>query len=140
MPHPVALPPHPPSPGTDIAIHRSLLCKVRYLFADVLGVVMNVLCKDANTGTTTDGNAGRRVFSSKFIPCLQQLFNKSHKSTLLDNILKLHNYISAILRVVSSIHRKIDLRFFEKHCVITSLSIAENFPWVQLNHTLHGLI
>ena len=58
----------------------------------------------------------------------------------MDNILKLHNYISAILRVVSSIHRKIDLGLFEKHCVTTSLFIAENFPWVQLNHTLHGLI
>ena len=34
--------------------------------------VINELWKEENTWTTTDGNA-KKVFSSKFIPCLQQL-------------------------------------------------------------------
>ena len=115
MPHPVALPPHLVAPPHHQPLGLTLpFIEVSYVKSDVLlRMYMNDLCKDGNTGTTTDGNAERRVFSSKFIPCLQQLFNKSHESTLLDNILKLHNYISAILCVVSSIHRKIDLGLFE---------------------------
>ena len=78
----------------------------------------------------------------KEVAAVIKIFNKSGKSTLLDNILKLDNYryLSAILCVVSSIHRKIYLNQFEKHCVSTTLFIADNFQWVQLNHILHGLI
>ena len=82
-----------------------------------------------------------RSFHVCSIYCIK-IFNKSVKSTLLDSILKLHNYkyLSAIFLCSIKYSQKIYRNQFEKHCVSTTLFIADNFQWVQLNHILHGLI
>ena len=43
------------------------------------------------------------------------------------------------MRIISS-QRKVDVDLFEQLCMDIPLNIVDNFPWVRLNHTLHGTI
>ena len=51
----------------------------------------------------------------------------------------LHHQLSTILSVVSS-SRKVALIKFKKLCDETSFNLCDNFPWVKINHTLHGTL
>ena len=74
------------------------------------------------------------IFSEELIPTLKV----SVKDKYVENILKLHTAISAQSVVSSQQLVKIDL--FRNKCAEASILIAESFPWVQINHTLHGLL
>ena len=54
-------------------------------------------------------------------------------------MITLHKQLSVVLRIISCT-RKIDVVKFSVHCQETMLSIATNFPWTLLNHTLRGTI
>ena len=90
-------------------------------------------------GTSTDGKQGRRFYSDELIPVIEKLLddacNRKHK----DNMLKLHKQLSIILHIVSCT-KKINVEKYEEHCKETMINIAKNFPWANLNHTLHGTI
>ena len=104
------------------------------------GLMLDYVCSaGAKGGTSTDGKQGRRFFSNEVVPVLKNLLSKQHNKKHLENILKLHNQLSLVLRVISCT-QKIDVPKFSKHCKETMSHIIDHFPWVSLNHTLHGAI
>ena len=90
-------------------------------------------------GTSTDGKQGRRFFSSNLQPVLRELLSKKNNIKHQESIIKLHRQLSMILRVVSCT-REINLDKFQSHCKETMNHMVTKFPWVKLNHTLHGAI
>ena len=86
-------------------------------------------------GSSTNGNQGRRFFSEEVIESIKKLVPEKHR----ENLLLLHRQISTILRVVSS-SRKIHLAKLKDLCKQASLNLCDNFPWVLMNHTLHGTL
>ena len=86
-------------------------------------------------GTSTTGKQGRRVFSEEVVETISSLLPGKYKQ----NVLLLHKQLSAVMRIISS-QRKVDVDLFEQLCMDISLNIVDNFPWVRLNHTLHGTI
>ena len=87
-------------------------------------------------GTSTNGPQGRRFFSEEVIETIEKLADQKHK----DNLLLLHRQLSTILTVVSSSRNKVELQKFKELCDSTSFNLCDNFPWVTLNHTLHGTL
>ena len=85
-------------------------------------------------GTTTNGPQGRRFYSVELINTIGELVDLKYKENLL-----LHRQLSTILSVVSS-SRKVALIKFKKLCDETSFNLCDNFPWVKINHTLHGTL
>ena len=69
------------------------------------------------------------------IDTIEKLADSKHK----DNLLLLHRQLSTILSVVSS-SRKVELVKFKDLCDITTFHLCDNFPWVKINHTLHGTL
>ena len=113
---------------------------VREAIANATGLrldYVNPVC--AKGGTSTDGKQGRRFFSPQIKPVLEQLLSKTSNKKHKDNIILLHNQLSIILRIISC-SSLIDVVKFKAHCEATILNISTNFPWVKLNHTLHGAI
>ena len=51
----------------------------------------------------------------------------------------LHRQLSTVLSIVSC-SRKVDVLKFKTLCDETSLHLSDNFPWVLINHTLHGTL
>lgn len=51
----------------------------------------------------------------------------------------LHRQLSTILTIVSC-SRRVDVTKFKALCDEASLNLCDNFPWVFLNHTLHGTL
>ena len=99
------------------------------------GLYLDKVDSTGKGGTTTNGNQGRRFFSEEVVVCLRNLVPEQYK----DNLLLLHQQVATILSVVSS-NRKIDTSKFEKLCEEASLNLCKNFPWVLINHTLHGTL
>ena len=97
------------------------------------GLYLDKVNSTGKGGTSTDENQGRRFFSEEVLECLKGLLDEKHK----ENVLLLHRQISTILSVVSS-SRQVDVTKFKSLCEVTSLHLCNNFPWVLLNHTLHG--
>ena len=124
--------------------HESSLQKakdaVRSVIQNATGLrldYVNSVC--GKGGTSTDGKQARRFFSkdseSVLIDLLSDDSNKKHK----DSILCIHRNLSIILRLISCT-RKIDTLKFESLCKKTMLTIAKDFPWAKINHTLHGAL
>ena len=86
-------------------------------------------------GTSTNGPQGRRFFSEEVLASIEKLVDEKHR----ENLLLLHRQLSTVLSVVSS-SRKIDLMKFKELCEQTSFHLCDNFPWVMMNHTLHGTL
>ena len=86
-------------------------------------------------GTSTTGEQGRRLFSEEsingVIKCIPEKFHNDVK--------ELHFYLSVILSVVSR-KCKVHVDMFTKFCEDASMLIANKFPWVNINFTLHGLL
>ena len=116
-------------------IRRSKI-KVVERIQEKTGLVLDQVNKAGEKGgTTTNGPQGRRFFSEETIDVIKELSDEKHKEWLVS----LHRQLSIVLSVVSST-RKIDLTKFKRLCYETSLNISNHFPWVSVNHTLHGLI
>ena len=99
------------------------------------GLYLDKVDSSGKGGTSTNGNQGRRFFSEEVIACLKNLVPEQHR----DNLLLLHQQVATVLSVVSS-NRKIDTSKFKKLCEEASLNLCQNFPWVLINHTLHGTL
>ena len=99
------------------------------------GLYLDKVDSSGKGGTSTNGNQGRRFFSEEVIACLKILVPEQHR----DNLLLLHQQVATVLSVVSS-SRKIDTSKFKKLCEEASLNLCQNFPWVLINHTLHGTL
>ena len=113
---------------------------VQYEIKERTGLRLDYICgAGGKGGTSTDGKQGRRFFSDELIIVIEGLLAKPHTHKHKENLLKLHHQISIILRIISCT-RKIDVKKFSAHCEETMVNIATNFPWVLLNHTLHGAI
>ena len=99
-------------------------------------MVLDVVCSGgAKGGTSTDGNQGRRFFLHEVVPFIKLCVKERYQN----DVLKLHEPISVILRVVSSQHL-VNLPLYRDKCLDASLLIARSFPWARINHTLHGLL
>ena len=99
------------------------------------GLYLDKVDSTGKGGTSTNGNQGRRFFSEEIVVCLRNLVPEQHR----DNLLLLHQQVATVLSVVSS-NRKIDTSKFKKLCEEASLNLCKNFPWVLINHTLHGTL
>ena len=86
-------------------------------------------------GTSTTGKQGCCVFSEEVVETISSLLPDKYKQ----NVLLLHKQLSAVMWIILS-QRKVDVDLFEQLCMDISLNIVDNFPWVRLNHTLHGTI
>ena len=84
-------------------------------------------------GTSTTGSQGRRFFSEEVLKTITSLVGEKCR----ENLLLLHRQLSTILSVISS-NREVDVPKYQELCNKTSMNICENFPWVKINHTLHG--
>ena len=111
--------------------------KARVLAAieDQTGLVVEQVASTGHCGTSTDGNTGRRFFSSELRPVLEELISENYR----DNALLLHLQLSSILRIVSCT-AKVDIDKYEELTKKTGLNLAVNFPWVRLNYTMHGTV
>ena len=98
---------------------------------------VNSVC--AKGGTSTDGKQARRFFTAASEPVLKAMLSKSHNMKHRDAILKLHNQLSIVLRIISCT-RLINIEKYKQHVQDTMKNITTNFPWAKLNHTLHGAI
>ena len=104
------------------------------------GLRLDYVCSaGAKGGTSTDGKQARRFFSNECVPVVKDLLSKQHNKKHQENVLRLHNQLSLILRVISCT-RRIAVPKFASHCKETMNTIIDCFPWVRLNHTLHGAI
>ena len=104
------------------------------------GLRLDYVCDAGGKGgTSTDGKQGRRFFSDELNPVINDLLLSRSSRKHKDNILQLHKQISIILLIISCT-RKIDVKKFDEHYKETMINIASNFPWILLNHTLHGAI
>ena len=113
---------------------------VRDTIKEKTGLRLDYVCSAGGKGgTSTDGKQGRRFFSDELNPVINDLLATRSSRKHQANILKLHKQMSIILRIISCT-RKIDVKKFDEHCKETMINIASNFPWVLLNHTLHGAI
>ena len=99
------------------------------------GLAVDECASTGHGGTSTDGNTGRRFFSSELRPVLEELIPDKYK----ENALLLHVQLSAVLRLVSCTE-KLDMIKYKELCKQIGLNLANNFPWVRLNHTLHGTV
>ena len=89
----------------------------------------------AKTGGSTDGNTGREFFKQKSLPTILACVKTKYQ----DDLSKLHKNISSALRIISSTDR-VMLDNFKTLLLDTSLRIAQKFPWVEINYTLHGVL
>ena len=113
---------------------------VRDAIRDATGLKLDyVNSAGAKTGTSTTGEQARRFFSDKSLPIIKELLSKPNNIKHQENMLKLHQELSIVFRVISCT-RKINVPLFQKHCEETMLNMAYNFPWCKLNHTLHGAL
>ena len=98
-------------------------------------------CNKANGkgGTSTDGNQGRRFFSEEVLDVISDLLSGPSSLKHRENILILHRQLSTILSVVSS-KQKVDLTKLKDLCEAATYNIIDNFPWIRVNHTLHGTL
>ena len=92
-----------------------------------------------HTGTSTTGEQARRFFSDTSRPIIKELLSSRINMKYQEDMLKLHEQLSIVLRIISCT-RKINVPLFEQHCEETCLNIAINFPWALINHTLHGAL
>ena len=86
-------------------------------------------------GTATTGNEGRRFFSEKAVPIISECIKDKYK----DSVLNLHKNLSVALRILSS-RSQVNLEKYHELITETSLMIAENFSWADINYTLHGVL
>ena len=113
----------------------------------VLGAILHATglyldqCNKANGkgGTSTDGNQGRRFFSEEVLGVISDLLSGHSSIKHQENILLLHRQLSTILSVVSST-QKVDLTKLKDLCDRATYNIIDNFPWIRINHTLHGTL
>ena len=89
----------------------------------------------SKSGTSTDGNSGRRFSSEELIDSIK----KCVPSKYIDDVLRLHMLLSSILRIISST-QCVNLELYQDCCQEASLLIAEKFPWAHINYTLHGVL
>ena len=66
------------------------------------GLTLEKLNKGGQTGTTTTGNSGREFFSSKIVPVIAELVPAEAVTQTQENVLKLHQKLSVLLRIISS--------------------------------------
>ena len=91
----------------------------------------------ATGGTSTTAAQARRFFSTNLQNVIRNLLSERNNMKHQANMLKLHEQLMIVFRVVSS-RRKIKVEEFKKHCLETIQNIGSNFQWAKLNHTLHG--
>ena len=107
--------------------------RVVKIIEDQTGLKLDQVCGSLSKGGgSTDGNQARRFFEEAFLAvilCVPEKYN--------DVVCSLHKNMSVNLRNVSSNDR---VDFFEQLTTETSLQIARNLKWVQVNYTLHGLL
>ena len=89
----------------------------------------------AKGGTSTTGAQGRRFFSEECVAVISHLCTDQNR----EMVLLAHKQLSVILRIISST-QKIKVDLFEKLCKEFIADLAMNFPWAQINHTLHGSV
>ena len=86
-------------------------------------------------GGSTTGGQGRRFFEEKTLAsillCVDQKYHQIVSS--------LHKNLSCIMRIISSTE-PVDIYAFKLLTQQTNILIASNFPWVQINFTLHGVL
>ena len=116
---------------------RNSKCRVLDTILAHTGLNLDRCSSGGHGGTTTNGPQGRRFFSEEVIDTIRGLLSGQGCSKYQENILLLHRQLSTILSIVSS-SRKVNLEKFKVLCDETSLNICDNFPWSQINHTLHG--
>ena len=98
------------------------------------GLCLDVVCSGrAKGGTSTDGKQRRHFFNEEVVPTLKRLTKEKYHGSML----KIHMLLSAIMHAVSS-QQRVNISAYMKNCNV-SILIA-NYKWVQINHTLHGLI
>ena len=110
--------------------------RVKKIIENGIGLrVSQVQDATAKTGGSTDGNTGRTFFKQKSLPTILACVEPKYY----DDLLKLHKNISSALRIISSSGR-VMLDNFKTLLLDTSLHIAQKFPWVEINYTLHGVL
>ena len=85
--------------------------------------------------TSNSGNTSRRFFRQEVADVVVDCVQDKYK----EDIRLLHQYLSVILRVIAS-WEWVNCVKFEAFSKKTSTLIAEKFPWVDLNWTLHGML
>ena len=86
-------------------------------------------------GTSNDGNQARRFFHVDSADAVVSCVHPKYK----ENIKKLHQNLSVLLRVISSTS-EVDCEELSKLTMETSLFIPTEFKWAEINFTLHGLL
>ena len=86
-------------------------------------------------GTNTNGLPGRCFYSEELINTIKELVDLKY----IEILTILHYQLSTILSVMASSH-KVALIKFKQLCDETSFNLFDNFPWVKINHTLHGTL
>ena len=85
--------------------------------------------------TTSNGPQERRFYSEELINTIKELVDLKY----IEILTILHYQISTILSVMASSYN-VSLIKFKQLCDETSFNLCENFPWVKINHTLHGTL
>ena len=103
--------------------------KIEGLVVDAVGGA------NAKTGTSNDGNTGRKFFEQRNQSLVVSCVAEKYKATIAD----LHEKLSVVLRVVSSCE-KVNVEKLDELCKEISLLIAAKLPWTEINWTLHGTL
>ena len=124
-------------PGKDNPLGdpiRAATSTVKQAIEAKTGLPVEKVAKEGRTGTSTTGNVGRRFFSKETTSIIGELASERDR----ENLLLLHCQISAVLRIISSVHHRVDTEALRVLCLATVENIAKNFSWAPLCETLHG--
>ena len=100
------------------------------------GINLHQVCGSLGKGVgSADGNQSRRLFSESSRSAVLVCVREDDKEV----VGELHKNLSAILRLLSC-EEKINVHKYQKLVTETSLLIAHNFHWSQINYTLHGIL
>ncbi len=89
-------------------------------------------------GSTDTGQTARQFFSQKKRSDFIALLNGTEKEK--EDMKKLHENYSVILRVMSSKEKEIDTESFEEFCLETYFHQVESFPWATVPQSLHRIL
>jgi hypothetical protein len=89
-------------------------------------------------GSSDTGQTARQFFSQKKRADFIALLKGTEKEK--EDLKKLHENYSVILRVMSSKEKEIDTESFEEFCLETYLHQVQSFPWASVPQSLHRIL